>query len=530
MARVLFSALLVALATACTCGTAAPDEPALDRAPSPRPEGWAYELRVAGDGGLDVLRAQLPEGATRAAFPGLADLLEALVPVPAAARSALARDSELRCIAVRRGEGAPLACAVRVDALEGATYELGGPRGARWITGEAGAALAGDVLVLADTRELVALALPWLVFPDEPIETTDPVELEVAADVPAQVLRPATEQQLASATGSARETIAHERAAHEAPPTLGEPEALVTALAGFARERVALLTDLGAVHVSISPTPQGLALRARGRVAPGTPLARRLESATLGAPLALAAVPEGTVLAAWSRGVPDPPGRAAALVGTLSPIAGERLSSEDRAALERALAGWEGARGEDEILALGAGEGGAWLLVGSPRSGATLDPAALHDAVGLPWPRTVLGALAGCAAEDSACPVVSLLAEPSPLAVVHGAGGAPDLAAVAAALASGLSAGGRTAPPGTSVDLERDLAALPAGTFAAWLLYPGRVPALLARVSPGLRSWDDAGGALVIALVREGDQLLLEARASRAALEDLRTFYEIAPR
>jgi hypothetical protein len=524
-------------------------EPGIDRTPAPLPEGWGYELAVGGDAALAALRARLPEGPARAALPSrIADVADALVMFPDALREHVAEGSPLRCVALAAGERARAACALRVRALPSSIERAGGaPRGARWLPGlapsEGAVALAGDVVVVGEDRETVEQALPWLVFTAMAEPPVRGVRARLADDAGPSALRSIAEGLIERHARALREEAAAERARHDEPPALGEPEALVEAVTGSLRERAALLSDLGAIEVDLAPVPNGLELHARARVREGSPLAHRLAVIPEGPAFGLASLPADTVLAWTARAgsqelaaLPDD------AIAVLAPIAGARLGNADRAALRDALQAWASARGEAAVAAIGVSGPRPWALVASrPARNVLLTP--FEAALRTSWASRIAERMWGCSTVldpdvrvESGRPGSPETSDArrlcEPLRVARGyaadvlviaveASSAPERE-TARDVAEAIAA--QSAVFGAAPDVERALEALPEHVLGAAILVPARVPALLATLAPALRDRGPApptGAPVAIALARQNGALVVRAVAGREALAAL---------
>jgi len=513
-------ALLILVAAwlcgACTCGGAgAPPAPALDRTPAPIPDGWIAELRIDGDTALDAIRAQVPEGDARAAMPArLTDLAEGWVALPASLADRVERGSPLRCVTLPHGDEEVVACAMRIDALPDTLATTpGGPRGAAWLEaggseGDVAIAIADRVIVASREREVVERALPYLAFAAIEEPAGEGAWVRLAPGYAAGSLRPMLDRAIDHSTREARERIAAERAAHDAPPMLGEPEGLVDALAPWARELAAYLPDLGAIELTLAPTPTGLALRARAEVREGSPLAAWIASvpeagAPSSHPVGLDVIPSSAVLAWSSRSGEE--ARRAVAAEPIAAIAGARIDEAGRAAIEGALAEWAEARGPTSIGAIGVA-GRPYLLLATD-CGRAIDGGRIAAALEGEWARTVLETPLGCT--DRTCPVVESVAREGACALAIRS---PE----DAELAAGALAG--SAPLVAAPDVARELAEAPPDTMVRVVAIPERVPALIARVAGADAEGASRRGPVVLSIAREPDALVIDLRASTPAL------------
>ncbi|MEO0325737.1 MAG: hypothetical protein AAF447_22465, partial [Myxococcota bacterium] len=242
------------------------------------------------------------------------------------------------------------------------------PWSAWWIPALPG---EGGRVALARAPEDLREAVGWL---DASVlaDAGEALRLEVPERMAAAVALPRLEAELDATVVEARRSIARERAARDAAPALGDPEALVDAAEEGARALLGWLPDVRGVRATLSGGPAGVELEVRLAYAPGSPLARAIAARSTVAP-ELAALPADTAFAFQG------PGR---LADVLARVAGARLPGDGAQALAESMppGPWR--------LALGASP---WLR---------LDPAptaeALDAFVETGYGARLLGALLGC--------------------------------------------------------------------------------------------------------------------------------------
>jgi len=489
-----------ALLTACDC--AAP----IDRSPAARPPGWLAIVSVRDEVSLGDLQARLPTGLARAMVPGtLRGAAEILVRLPDWAQPG--PGSPLRCLALRDGDQARWVCAFRAGTLASEVSSTGtGPRGARWLEAAPAAALHADgVLVVGDGREAVQTAFAHLAFTALDAPARAAVEIELASDVPGTVLRPVLEGLVDEAASSLRRSASEARRAHADAPALGEPEALVDALAVALRRELAFLPDLGASSITLEAPPGALAVALEAEVLEGSPLDRRLDAIPAGPPLGLAALaPEIAIALSRRSGVEARAAWAADTVAWLAPLAGGRLPDADRTVLEAELSAWQAGSGEASLFGLGVCGSGPFALVASDAGSG--DPPA--RALAVPWVAALLGRILGCPDATPCARAVAVPAHPAFLLE-----GSADCATDASRL---LSAG--AADP----DLERAVGALGTDTLLALAVRPALLPALLRPSSGG-----ELRAAAVLAVSRSERRLRVRFIAPTGALSDAAAVAEL---
>jgi hypothetical protein len=516
------------IAIACGGPAVAAPEPAppIDRTPAAAPDGLRAELRM--DGGDATLRAfveRLPASDVRERFPAdLESMVDALVALPSALSGHVAPGSPLRVIMVEV-EGVPRsALALRLsEPPDAALLHEGGPRGALLL--DDSTAIVDDLAIVADDPRMLERALPYLAFSSmvEDVEA-GAIVLRVPSVTLRGTVREVLERVLTDQSAALRRSARAALASHPAPPTLGDPEAAVSILEAMLRERLAYLPDLGDGTLTVQPSPSGISLVITAPITPESPLSAALaERVPVSRALATAdedaalIVATGSTDSAQERDV-------AGLVEAFAELAGDRLSTDERARLTSALEALAHARGPASSLALGATE-----TTGAFASLATIDaPAdALLEAPWgrrAPWASGAIGTLTGCdpseprgpGPDQAICEERSLATRAAEGRLVAAVG--RDASARADRTLAHLAAESLPESP----DLARDLDALPTDPFAIVLARPLRaLPLIVAFGGPPRTGLPRGDGAIVLALANDDGVLRIVLRGSTAALADL---------
>jgi hypothetical protein len=255
-------------------------------------------------------------------------------------------DGELRVLATESDDGLELAIAVPFDSAGFEALEPGGPRNTSRPGGAANLAIvpatpdAPALLVAAASAEHLAATLPYLAF-----AAFEPKPEGLHARFPerrfAEDLRPWLERTATELVRQGRASIASERARHDRPPELGDPEVVLDRVATLADRLAALVADLGPTELSLTTDAAGAHLRMASAVA-DSPL-RDVLTSSPDVALDAARLPEGTALAVtWPE---------AELLPIVLALAGERLDEASRAELSAWAARWPSG---PRTLALGA--------------------------------------------------------------------------------------------------------------------------------------------------------------------------------
>ncbi len=524
-ARALCASLVLVLACGDPQPEAPPGPPPIDRTPAAAPSGLRVELSM--DGGDATLRAfieRLPASEIREHFPrDLESLVDAMVALPPAISGHVAPGSPLRVL-MAEVEGVPRsALVIRLTARpEPSALHEGGPRGAMLL--DESTAIVDDLAIVADDPRMLELALPYLAF--TAIAAPAP-QGAILVSVPSATLRgtvrEALDRVLTDRARCLRESARAALASHRAPPTLGDPEALVGLLERALRDRLAFLPDLGDGTITLAPSASGLSVSFSAAITPESPLARALAD-RVPVDLALVTSPDDAALVV-ATGVTDAAQSACAsgLVDDLAQLAGDRLATGERAQLASAASMLALARGESSALALGATSAGAFfslLTIGAPPGAALPTPWGRRA----PWLSSAMGTIAACdpieprgpGSDVAICGERSLATRSSEGRLVAVAG-----TSAAARAERTLARLGEAVAP-SSPDLARDLDALPRSPFAIVLVRPLLwLPVLVAFGGPPREALPRGDGAMVLALANDDGTLRVVFRASTSALADL---------
>lgn len=497
----------------------------VDRTPGERPAGTLAELSLdGGDAALAALIGQLPPGALRAGLPSrVATVLDGLIETPDDVRSRVSSSSPLRLVMARIDGETHSALAVRLDeALPEDLRHGDGPRGSDRVGDSA--AVDERIAVVADDPVMLDRAFAYLAYValDRP-GTDGAIVVTAPASTVATTLRAGLEQAVGDRRGSLLASIAAARASHGRPPDLGDPEAVILSLSDALLARLAYLPDLGDATVTLERTPSGLALSMEAAVTDGSPLATALAERVPVAPALVAAMPTAAALVIATGATAQARAAGAGdLAVELAAVGGARVSASERERLDAASAAIAALRGDEGAVGIGANDASGFAIA-LTRVGAE-GPAPTPWGRDFPWTTQLLGALMGCApgaprASSAGSPICGEIA----LATATGDGARADTVgrdAASLAEATRAALAGGTAP--SSPDLSRDLAALPAPSFAIVLARPLRALPLLSVLSGPARTGLPRGdGAAVLAFAHEGDSLRIVLRASTAAMADL---------
>jgi hypothetical protein len=509
----------------------------VDRSTAEAPEGLVVEIALdGGDAALAALAAPLPPGTARTALPTrVSVLLEGLIDVPPEIVSRVSETSPIRIVMARIDDEMRSAVAVRLsEPVPASARAPGGPRGADRVG--TSAAVDDRIAVVTDDPAMLDRAFGYLAYVALDREETEGV---VVARVPASTLATTVRNGLAEAVvgqrASVLASIAAARAAHDRPPDLGDPEALVTVLAEAALARLGYLPDLGDATVRLSATPSGLALAMEATVTAGSPLATALAGRThVGGDLAAAMPAEAALVVATGTTASLRAASGGELADVLASVGGARVSAGERASLDEASRAIAALRGDEGAVALGATDANGLFGLGLTRPGSDA-PAPTPWGRTMPWTSGLLGALAGCTPSGPRRTTAgAVLCGDVALATgITGDVRSDALARGAAALGDAARAAASQHAAAPSPDLARDLAGMPEASFAIALVRPLRVlPVLAALGGPPPSALPRGDGALVIALAHDQGVLHVDARASTAALADfdvLRRLFADAP-
>lgn len=498
--------MLVLAAPACGGGDAPSGEPTPPVAPvldPTPPANMTVEIWFAG--GRDALtgvRDQVRAETLRTMLPAtMAELYARFAPVPENLRARVRDDAPL--VAVRVDEAQVVAALVTLDAGTsplGASVPLvgGGPSGSRYVAhapvaGEPIVLLYEDVLLMGSNPEVIAAALGYLVSRVRSAELGAPgLHIRSAEGVIARRARTEVEGALDEYVAGALAQVRAERAAHEAPPTLGDPEAFVQTVSTALRGLTAYMPDVAVITAWIGPTAHGLGVTFESELTPGSPAARALAAMPEVPTAALGRLPQGTSLG----GIVAPAAQDEGLLAMLAEVGGTRVRPEDQAALAALAASERERAGGVLMFGLGATEEGGFALVATP-AGPGAEPAALNAALATPYVRALLGDLLGCPnaeprrnlAVAARVPVCTRAAPPVP-ALHHQADDTHSLLALTqsandatahplpAAFFTELAAPADVAAPhslGAQPDVARALDSASPRVLSAWVVMPGHL-------------------------------------------------------
>ncbi len=520
-------ALLALTCLVAACGeppptpSSAPTPLQVDRSAGERPAETLAELSLdGGDAALGALVGQLPPGTMRAALPArISTALDGLIETPPAVLGRVAADSPLRLLMAHIDGEVRSAVAVRLDEpVPAADRRPGGPRGA-WLVGQS-AAVDDRVAVVADDAAMLERVFGYLAYGAlERAEDEGVVVVRVPSSTIATTLRPGFERMVQERRASVLASVAAARAAHDRPPDVGDPEALVGLVADALLARIGYLPDLGDATITLRPTPSGLALAMQAAITSSSPLAGALEGRVPVAASLISAMPAssavviatGTTAAARAETQGE---LAEALIG----FGAERVSATERAGLARASSAVASIRGDQSALAVGASDANGLFAIGLTRAGSSA-PAPMPWGRAYPWTSALVGALVGCVPRAP----VATLCEGVSLATSDGEGVRADaIGRGAAELAESSRTSLARETVAASPDLARDLAALPGGAIAIAMVRPLRaLPMMAALGGPPPTGLPRGDGAVLLALAHDEGVLRVVLRASTSSLADL---------
>lgn len=355
---------------------------------------------------LTGMRAQFRDPAAGVPIPENAtEIVERWIALPSQVRRHVPNEARIRAIFLETSSGTKSAIAVRMrlepDAARPLGVEIavlpGGPHGSKWLIGRPPAsgprmALLGDVLVAADDAETLETSLRWLAEKRMSEDVGQGMVLRLPAGAVGGWLRQAVDSTVEEWTGNAIASARAERAQHEEAPALGDPEQVVTTVRDRLRRLLGYFPDAGEATLRIVAGPNGLVVDGLAAVEPRSPLARALADVRVGAPYGFGALPRSTAVAVSSRRAPGE----TPWVDVLGPIAGGRMSAEERAELAAAGERLATMRGDASVVAVGSHEDGPFVLVGLSSSDTALEPSAVSSAFGVPYVAGAIGSLVGC--------------------------------------------------------------------------------------------------------------------------------------
>jgi hypothetical protein len=473
-----------------------------------------------GDAALAALIAHLPPRSERSALPTrVRTLLDGLIEAPPEIASHVASTSRVRLVMARIDGETRSAVAVELD--EPSTASRGdGPRHSARVGDRA--AVDGSIAVVSDDPAMLDQSFAYLAYTALDERHDDGIEVRLPASTLASAVRAALEQTVREARGNALASIAAARAAHDRPPDLGDPDALVGSLADATMARIAYLPDLGDATITLHTSPSGLAVTATAAITPASPLARAIAGAAIVPHELASALPASSALVLAS-GLASP--TPADVVEQLAALGGSRLDASERTGLDDAARTIASVGGTVHAIAIGASEAGPSLAVVTLGATDAALPAPWGRAY--PWTTALLGAAIGCTPTSSRtiegdrtiCDDVVLATRGDATARTDVIG--RDAPTVADATQSSFVLHAAASSP----DLARDLDALDASTWAIAIARPLRALPLVAREASS--SLPRGDGAIVLAASQAEGALRIDLRASTAALADLATVVDL---
>lgn len=386
----------------------------------------------------------------------------------------------------------------------------GAPGRGRWLSERV--AVVGEALVAGTERSLVEHAGAYAALRLLPAERERAVEVRVPEGVMAQRARDDVRNALNEWVRQGRGSLAAERQAHDGPPELGDPEALIDQLEATARLMVDALEDVGAVEAEIGIEGSELQLEVRAALREDGPFGERARGWPQ-APHQLGTLPEGTALAYFRAGLPEGEDT---LATVLQALAGERLGLAERAALTQVA---DAVHEAPRTLALGGNDQGPFVLWRS--RGVELDTVAqpLREAFAAGYLATLASTASGCS--GSGARLAGRASGRCPEAPVSHLRGSTF---VVAQEGQALLIDDGPADPGIA-----RVAAGDGPVVAALLLVPSSLPAAvrLFKPAPPLGTVPP-GGAILVTLAVDDDGLVLRAKAASDAFGILARLLEPA--
>lgn len=506
------------------CGSPPAAPPPL--AAAERPAGVVLELAVDDVGAaIAPLRDVLGEHAALAPTSAPA-VIAGMTSLPRGLESALV-DGPLRVAWLEVPGGARPVALCRAELAAASLEEAGPLPGSHWV--EHGAALTVEIdgarwCAVGEERADVERLAPYL-FTSARTTPAPVLRAEVLGRGPV-LGREALDDWLDARERDARLSISAERARHEAPPSLGDPEAALEQLASIGHHAAALFPDVTSVRLELTSSPAGPELTASVVVAPGSPLAERLEGLPEGDLAALVgAMPSASVLTlALGARQEDRRSRSAELTATFAALGGARLGPTETEGLSALAAAWDAHRGELAAYSIASERGQLLFSFVSPAHGLSA-PSELPVPWGEDRPFASAWALTalGCAPLSTPLVLTAGAAEIAPCPErTYGVHFGP--AGVAAALGPGAGHAERLAralgePPPAEPDRARLLARHGGDRLALLVLSPAAILPL-ARTAMGGPPSEIAGApavAISIARAADGPEIRLTGEPSALA-------------
>jgi hypothetical protein len=293
---------------------------------------------------------------------------------------------------------------------------------------------------------------------------------------------------------------------------------------------LSFLPDLGAIsgHLSVEDGVATLTLDADVRE--GSPLARRLSETEPGDTSELEALPANTAFA-WSIRAPSEEASLFSFSEAFTDVAGNRLDTRGRAAVDAFAASWDTAHRDETIFAAGGGVDDAWIAAVLPRPRAELADSALGAVVGTRYLATLFGLVFEC--DRPPRPRVGAPICPGAPAIFSTRSDTRAAVGLARDLALGESLSGSPAARlGAEPDVSRALHALGDALVMSIVLLPSRVMPLaglsgsesLTRISR-FSALAARPAPIALGVSRSEGRLRVTVHASGGAIEDAVTLF-----
>ena len=474
-------------------GAEATANPPPDPAGVSEPENMG--LRICVGRSPVALRAALGPLA-RSAFPA-ADAHELLTGVDANAPLSLVAAEGPHCVVELHSPPARIAVAPMTGAAPPGTE--GAPAGGRWLGDTA--AVIGDVLVVGTSREAIERAGAYGALVALDAGAGPALRVAVPEGAIAERLQPLARGWAEDWEAEGRANVARERAAHDAPPELGDPMRALELTAEMVGLGVEALGDLGALEAHLDANEHLVSGELRVQIRPGSALATRAAGWPV-APAELDSLPGGTAVAYFRAGLSE---GETTLADGVERLAGDRLGAAEREALAAVAAA---VRAQPRTLAIGGTDQGPFVLWRARNADLSGVAEPLRTAFAQGYLATLASAASGCAQAGARlagrapgrCPGAPVSALRGSTFVAASAGHAVLLEDGPAELAIGRLASSRP-------------------VVAALAVAPGALPAA-ARLVAGLPTLGPlpASGGAIVTLHLEEDQLVVTLRGSPEAL------------
>ena len=375
----------------------------------------------------------------------------------------------------------------------------GAPGGGRWLSERV--AVIGDALVVGTERALVEHAGAYAALRALPAERTEAIAVSVPEGVVARRVREDLRGMVGGQLQQARSSLAAERQAHERPPELGDPEAVLEHLQSVGTLLVDALEDVGTLEATLDIEGSQLQLEVRAALRQGAPFTERAR-AWPQAPHRFATLPEGTALAYFRAGLTEGEDTLAALLQT---VAGERLGLAEREALSTVAAA---VREAPRTLAVGGNEHGPFVLWRSRdvALGTVAEP--LRETFVAGYLATLASSASGC--EGSGARLAGRASGRCPDAPVSNLRGSTFVVA--------MEGQRLLIDDGAADSAVARVANDESPVVAALLLVPSALPAAVRLIKPApALGTVPPGGAILVSLAVDDAGLVLRARAASDA-------------